>query len=846
MLSVPVQWSPPSPSEHALSLPLPRAPRLRTAQRSRSSVAVAAAGGEMAAVVLVSVESGSGMMPAGSPAACGPPAGPCGPGSWSRSLDRALEEAAVSGSLSLSGRKLRDYPRGSAANHDLSDTTQADLSRNRLSELPAEACHFVSLESLNLYQNCIRYIPEAILNLQSLTFLNISRNQLSTLPVHMCSLPLKVLIASNNKLISLPEEIGQLRHLTELDVSCNEIQTIPPQIGSLESLRDLNIRRNHLVHLPEELAELPLIRLDFSCNKITTIPVCYRNLRHLQTITLDNNPLQSPPAQICIKGKIHIFKYLNIEACKIAPDLPDYDRRPMGFGSCHEELYSSRPYGALDSGFNSVDSGDKRWSGNEPTDEFSDLPLRVAEITKEQRLRREREYQENRGSTVITNGGVEHDLDQIDYIDSCAAEEEEEEVRQPKCMESESLSSQFMAYIEHRRISHEGSPVKPVPIRDFQRTEDTRRYLNQTRDTDELRRPETLSLMQDRERHQGQRSYVDKAERAPADSSYLLSLSNNHSQVSHTDIELHQRRGHVVEHTRREAQLAALQYEEDRMRTKQIQREAVLDFVKQKASQSPQKQSPLDSECPFPSRRSQHTDDSALLVSDERSTISAASPTTQTVHLSSLYPGPAAPPSYRNPSQRPESFLFRAAVRDEMNKAVASSPSSASSPPNDSTDSRARQNSRQREEELELIEQLRKNIESRLKVPLPSDLGAALTDGVVLCHLANHVRPRSVPSIHVPSPAVPKLTMAKCRRNVENFLEACRKIGVPQDSLCSPSDILQLNLSVKRTVETLLSLGTESEESTPVSLSIQLWGFVAFYCTLMLTLCMFYRWVFFL
>ncbi|KAM9126691.1 DISP complex protein LRCH3 isoform 2-T2 [Pangshura tecta] len=767
MPSVPAYWTPPSPSAHALSFPLPRAPRLRTAQRSRSSVA-AAAGREMAAVVLVSVESGSGMTPAGSPAACGPPAAPCGPGSWSRSLDRALEEAAVSGSLSLSGRKLRDYPRGSAANHDLSDTTQADLSRNRLSELPAEACHFVSLESLNLYQNCIRYIPEAILNLQSLTFLNISRNQLSTLPVHMCSLPLKVLIASNNKLVSLPEEIGQLRHLTELDVSCNEIQTIPPQIGSLESLRDLNIRRNHLVHLPEELAELPLIRLDFSCNKITTIPVCYRNLRHLQTITLDNNPLQSPPAQICIKGKIHIFKYLNIEACKIAPDLPDYDRRPMGFGSCHEEVYSSRPYGALDSGFNSVDSGDKRWSGNEPTDEFSDLPLRVAEITKEQRLRREREYQENRGSTVVTNGGVEHDLDQIDYIDSCATEEEEEE----------------------------GSPVKPVPIRDFQRTEDTRRYLHQNRDTDELRRPETLSLMQDRERHQGQKSCVDKAERAPADSSYLLSLPNNHSQISHTDVELHRRREHVVERTRRGAQLAALQYEEDRMRTKQIQREAVLDFVKQKASQSPQKQSPLDSE------------------SDDRSAISAASPTTQTVHLSSLYPGPAATPSYRNPSQRPESFLFRAAVRDEMNKAVASSSSSASSPPNDSTDSRARQNSKQREEELELIEQLRKNIESRLKVPLPSDLGAALTDGVVLCHLANHVRPRSVPSIHVPSPAVPKLTMAKCRRNVENFLEACRKIGVPQERLCLPLHILEEKglTQVAVTVHALLELAPPKQQ----------------------------------
>ncbi|KAM9007573.1 DISP complex protein LRCH3 isoform 9-T9 [Ara ararauna] len=814
----------------------------------------------MAATVLAAPEGGSAVMQAGNAAACTPPPGPSGPGSWNRSLDRALEEAAASGTLSLSGRKLRDYPRASAANHDLSDTTQADLSRNRLSELPAEACHFVSLESLNLYQNCIRYIPEAILNLQSLTFLNISRNQLSTLPVHLCSLPLKVLIASNNKLVSIPEEIGQLRQLTELDVSCNEIQTIPPQIGNLESLRDLNVRRNNLVLLPEELAELPLIRLDFSCNKITTIPVCYRNLRHLQTIMLENNPLQSPPAQICIKGKIHIFKYLNIEACKIAPDLPDYDRRPMGFGSCHEELYSSRPYGALDSGFNSVDSGDKRWSGNEPTDEFSDLPLRVAEITKEQRLRRESQYQENRGSTVVTNGGVEHDLDQIDYIDSCATEEEEEEVRQPKCMDSGSLSSQFMAYIDQRRISNEGSPVKPVSIREFQRTEDTRRYLHQNR--------------------------------PPADSSYFL--SSHHSQVPDTDPEL--RRRHI-ERTRREAQLAALQYEEERMRTKQIQREAVLDFVKQKASLSPQKQSPLDSECPFPSRRSQHTDDSALLVngfeplfvfeidsntntikrrpgtrkqsfsglnqeshattlpnastfspvkSDDRSTISPGSPTTQTVHLSPPYPGHAAPPSYRNPALRPESFLYQAAVRDEAKKAVASSSTCALSPANDAADPRVRQNSKQREEELELIEQLRKNIESRLKVSLPSDLGAALTDGVVLCHLANHVRPRSVPSIHVPSPAVPKLTMAKCRRNVENFLEACRRIGVPQDNLCSPSDILQLNLSVKRTVETLLSLGTDSEESSLVSLSIQLWGFVVFYCTLMLTLCMFYRWVFFL
>lgn len=39
-----------------------------------------------------------------------------------RSLDRALEDAACSGILNLSGRKLREYP---GMNYDLTDTTQA-------------------------------------------------------------------------------------------------------------------------------------------------------------------------------------------------------------------------------------------------------------------------------------------------------------------------------------------------------------------------------------------------------------------------------------------------------------------------------------------------------------------------------------------------------------------------------------------------------------------------------------------------------------------------------------------------------------------------------------------------
>lgn len=42
-----------------------------------------------------------------------------------RGLERALEEAANSGGLNLSARKLKEFPRTTAPGHDLSDTVQA-------------------------------------------------------------------------------------------------------------------------------------------------------------------------------------------------------------------------------------------------------------------------------------------------------------------------------------------------------------------------------------------------------------------------------------------------------------------------------------------------------------------------------------------------------------------------------------------------------------------------------------------------------------------------------------------------------------------------------------------------
>jgi len=50
-------------------------------------------------------------------------------------------------------------------------------------------------------------------------------------------------------LISLPEEIGELRMLEELSFSGNKINELPVSIGKLKQLKILNISENKIKHL---------------------------------------------------------------------------------------------------------------------------------------------------------------------------------------------------------------------------------------------------------------------------------------------------------------------------------------------------------------------------------------------------------------------------------------------------------------------------------------------------------------------------------------------------------------------------------------------------------------------
>ncbi|XP_026173768.1 leucine-rich repeat and calponin homology domain-containing protein 4 isoform X2 [Mastacembelus armatus] len=660
----------------------------------------------------------------------------------SRSVEKALEEAAASGALNLSNRKLKEFPR-SARNYDLSDITHADLSKNRLCELPEELCQFISLETLSLYHNGMRSLSSSLANLQALTYLNLSRNLLSSLPPSVFQLPLlRVLVVSNNKLSSLPAYIYSLTHLRQLDVSCNELQCLPAELGQLECLRDLNLRRNQLTTLPEEISELPLVRLDVSCNRISHVPLCYRHLRHLQSISLDNNPLQMPPAQICSKGKYHIFKYLNMEACKRSHEELERHLRPTGFNSClsDQELFTGQ-FGGLDSGFNSVDSGSKRWSGNESADDFSERSLRIAEVSRDQRNLEEEEEEDR---SPLHANKVNGETEQVDFIDSSVTEEEEEIRTDPSTprhtappvdqKDRSSLSqAQYSAPCSlHVAVgppsSSSSSPLSPS-----------------SPTLEERRRPDNLLIWQERERLQQQR---EKA-----------SLSKSSTKTG----------SHV--------------------------------------STAPQTGS--SSAGASPENSSSHLGLRQRCASAEP--LSTVPPSVLLQRSMSKSDVPSSPKTSPPPgqAQKPNSFLFRTSSRSNVK------PTGPIFTLGESGRSESRMTLRSPKEERPDIVQLRKTLESRLKITLPEDLGETLSNGTILCQLVNQIRPRSVSIIHIPSPAVPKLSPAKCRLNVENFIAACRKLGVPEDSLCSPQLIMEdEGLSrLAQTIQMLVDLADGSQRT---------------------------------
>ncbi|CAG5056491.1 unnamed protein product [Parnassius apollo] len=659
-----------------------------------------------------------------------------------------------------------------------------------------------------------------------------SSNQLTELPREVCQMPLQVLLVPDNLLATLPKEIGKMSSLAELDASNNRLTQVPMTLGDCAGLRALDLSNNQLGLLPLQITYLRLEHLDVSCNCISSLPLELRNMTTLVTLNLDNNPLVSPPTTVCMRGRVHIFKYLENMANK--DSLPAHRRvdetrrsakhtsyinntpvqssaHQITSGNATIDCLRHKPRHVIDSGY-CTDGVEKRWSNDaggeagggggsgRSTPSTPSTLSPGAALSRAQSLSSESPLAPLTplltGLRISPEGNISNGDDKTKLAHQQTYRQYKEALRQQRQQDiyrprtdqpspelDSSPQSQNQSPVHFQRTSAPHSPVNGysnVSPSLYNRSVSSNSTTSNSSNTSQV--PNSPLLHSTPRRFQNQNGNNEKQEEQNKRPVQKVVPSRNVNKM-YSSVN-----GNVDYNGRVNGQMEA--YIKPTSPTKSPTNTLGYNSIGMKSN--------------IP--RQTNAGEGAKLL------------TTTVSYLKGAAPKPAGKMAW-NKDAPVDKLSFT--MKREFDK---------------------------QKEESDLLEQLRTIIESRLKMSLPEQLAPVLADGVVLCHLANHVRPRAVAyvhvlshaqcgrepsppctcpsprryctalhctalhcaaagrvvlchlanhvrpravaSVHVPLPAQPKLTMARCRRNVDNFLEACRKIGVEEELICSPADIL--------------------------------------------------------
>jgi len=175
-----------------------------------------------------------------------------------------------------------------------------------LSEIPQSIGKMSNLERLSLRQNDIRSFPESFFHLKKLKHLDLSENlSLITIPEEISQLKeLESLYLddcylgesewdkerrerrkpeSTAKIIGLPNTLKELKKLSTLSIKGNSLGEIPMMIADIPNLKELSLKSNNIddTTLPVLYNLTKLEKLNLSQNKITQFPRKHTKLRHL-------------------------------------------------------------------------------------------------------------------------------------------------------------------------------------------------------------------------------------------------------------------------------------------------------------------------------------------------------------------------------------------------------------------------------------------------------------------------------------------------------------------------------------------------------------------------------------
>ncbi|KAF9955193.1 hypothetical protein BGZ70_010324 [Mortierella alpina] len=213
--------------------------------------------------------------------------------------------------------------------------TELDLSRNRLSTLPANITSLVpSLIYLNLSHNQFSEIPLELCRLTRLQVLIMSQNRIEgPVPLQICSslTQLKTLRLCANQITSLPHTLARLDKLESLSMGSvyggNLLTTFPARcIQFMSALRELDLSHNKLCFLPTDIGhpQSHLRQLVASDNKLEAIPRSIGQCRELRSLNLGRNQLTSLPTEIADLKQLDTLDLSENLLCVIPGDVADF------------------------------------------------------------------------------------------------------------------------------------------------------------------------------------------------------------------------------------------------------------------------------------------------------------------------------------------------------------------------------------------------------------------------------------------------------------------------------------------------------------------------------------------
>lgn len=225
-------------------------------------------------------------------------------------------------------------------------STNLDLRRAGLTEIPSEVFELAWLESLNLSGNEIRVIPDRLAKeLPGLVALDVSRNPIEWVPdvkgialdwrsylrcrshvapehitgLHVdaitpewyslkVALPNLETVLNYSMPVELPHWIAGCHRLNDLSWNCETITDLPDWLSELQALEYLILQNPSFTKIPNvvfRLARLALLQLDMvngRPGRITEIPPEILQLRNLIYVSVDGQPITTPPPEVVNQG----------------------------------------------------------------------------------------------------------------------------------------------------------------------------------------------------------------------------------------------------------------------------------------------------------------------------------------------------------------------------------------------------------------------------------------------------------------------------------------------------------------------------------------------------------------